>query len=58
MEVYNVNYTLYVQDGEHEPTGALCLGKLVNDVLLDERCVASLEEHGARLFGDDSARQI
>lgn len=37
---------------------ALCLGKLVNDVLLYERCVASLEEHGARLFGDNSACQI
>ena len=38
--------------------GTPCLGKLVNDVLLYERCVASLEEHGARLFGDNSACQI
>ena len=39
-------------------TGAPSFGKLVDDVLLDERCITGLEEHSARLFGDNSACQI
>ena len=39
-------------------TGAPSFGKLVDDVLLDERCITGLEEHGARLFSDNSACQI
>ena len=39
-------------------TGAPSFGKLVDDVLLDERCITGLEEHSARLFGDNCACQI
>lgn len=39
-------------------TGAPSFGKLVDDVLLDERCIAGLEEHSARLFSDNAACQI